>query len=81
MEELTEKQKEIIQHALGLNRAKKPFRNRFVTGPGSKDFEVLESLEANGCAKRNEHWLTGGDIFFWITEKGAEAVGSELPKD
>jgi len=83
MEELTERQKEIIQHALGLNRSDEPYRNKFVAGPGSSRWDDLIALELRGYVKRMSAGieLLSGNVFFWITESGAKAIGSTLPED
>ena len=77
MEEINEKQKNLLQHTLGADsRYKKKqwgFRNHFCSGgEGDPNIQELENLERAGM-------LTSGDRFgsktFWATEKGALAIG------
>ena len=69
-------QKHILRHALGLNRSPREYRNRFVTGPGSKDFENCEALVAAGLmTRRDGNELTGGGYLYQVTDSGrAEAA-------
>lgn len=71
---LTEKQRHCIGHALGYNQAGRAFRNYFVTGPGSNDWDTWEALVAEGLAMRHgPSPLYGGDYCFLVTEAGKAA--------
>lgn len=62
---------EILRHALGLQRGSREFRNHFVTGPGSIDYEHCEALvDAGLMVKRAGHALSGGDPVYHVTEAG-----------
>lgn len=50
---MTDKQKELARHALGLDgRRKVSYRNRFVVGSGPPDCDEWEALVAAGDAGR-----------------------------
>lgn len=69
----------VLRHALGLrNPGDRPFRNHFVTGPGSSDFDDCEALVAEGLmTKRAGNALTGGDPCYCATAAGiASATGA-----
>ncbi len=73
--ELTNKQREIILHALGLTRGSREYRNHFVTGPGSDDYADCEALVAAGLmAKLRGNVLTGGDPCYVVTDGGRQAL-------
>ena len=75
--QLTENQIELARHALGLpNKRRKSYRNRFVAGPGSKDYEAWLAMVALGAAKRVDASRVhcGGDDLFFLTLSGARAA-------
>ena len=72
---LTNNQLEIMQHALGVQRGRREFRNHFVTGPGSTDYADCEVLVSLGMmTKRNGSQLTGGDPCYHVTDSGRHAI-------
>ena len=74
---MTPRQREIIRHALGLDRARQSYRNHYVTGPGTDDFGDCEALVAAGLMQRRPgHPLSGGDPIYWVTESGRAALAS-----
>lgn len=74
---MTPLQREIMEHALGLGRGIAPFRNHFVTGPGSDDYEACEALVAAGLMlKRNGSPLSGGEPIYFVTDAGKAAIGT-----
>lgn len=73
--DLTEQQREIMRHALGLNRGTREYRNHFVTGPGSDDYADCETLTDAGLMKKYPgHVLTGGDPCYVVTDAGRQAL-------
>lgn len=71
-------QLDLARHALGLpNKQRKSYRNHFVTGPGSLDYDNWQAMVAAGEATRRAgNALTGGDDLFRLTILGARrAVG------
>jgi hypothetical protein len=70
--EVTLAERKILRHTLGLERAKAPYRNRFVTNKGTTDYPICESLVAKGLMKKqrdpfdeiNESYL------YYATETG-----------
>lgn len=49
---ITEKQKQILEHSLGLDRRKASYRNHFVSAEGTDDWENLVALEKAGLMRR-----------------------------
>jgi hypothetical protein len=65
---MTETQKELARHALGLpNRKNESYRNHFCTGPGSLDFDHWEDLVTKGLADKRTDGPWGGDHMFYLT--------------
>lgn len=87
MTALTDKQRELARHALGLpNARRQSYRNHFVTGPGSSDYVAWQAMVAAGFATRRAGSpLTGGDDLFRLNRAGAELalIGRErlCPED
>ena len=78
---MTPRQREIIRHALGLDRARQSYRNHYVTGPGTDDFGDCEALVAAGMMRCHEpSELSGGDFIYVVTAEGREAVDAERGK-
>lgn len=73
---MTPEQRSLARHALGLpNRRKTTYRNRFVTGKGSKDWSGWDDLVASGYAKAfRKVSVCGGDDIFFLTPEGAKAA-------
>lgn len=77
---MTDEQKHILQHALGLTRGGREYRNLFVTGPGSTDYADCEELVCLGLmTKRPGHALSGGDPVYTVTEAGKIAARLKPP--
>jgi len=80
--DVTDKQREILRHALGFGRRTRPgWRNHFVTGPGSDDYADCEALVAAGLmTKRSGGPLSGGDPVYRVTDAGQDLmVGRKTP--
>lgn len=76
---------EILQHALGLDKYGQGsfYRNRFVTGPGSDDFEHCCDLVEAGYmarAKCDPAFIGETNELFYVTEIGVEQVKTHSPK-
>lgn len=77
----------LARHALGLpNKKRTSYRNHFVTGPWSSDYDNWQAMVAAGDAtRRSGSVLTGGDDLFRLTLSGAQrAIGKAErldPKD
>lgn len=80
--ELTQREREIILHSLGMpNKGKRPYRNHFVTGEGSTDWPTCEGLAAKGLMRKFAgNPLTGGEPCFVVTREGCALVGTEPPR-
>jgi hypothetical protein len=74
--ELTKVQRGLARHALGLSKGKRTsFRNYFVTGEKSADYQPwMDMVQMNAARRRKGSALTGGDDIFWLTEAGARAA-------
>lgn len=69
---MTPRQRIILRHALGLTRESSPYRNHYVTGPGSEYFADCESLVTAGLMRR---YGTPPDYYTYVvTEAGREAL-------
>ena len=72
----------ILQHSLGLDQYGQgnPYRNHFVTGPGSKDHPCCVELVSLGLmTRRDGSPLSGGDDIFRVTDAGIAAVAAHSP--
>lgn len=74
--ELTEKQRELVRHAVGFDgRSKTSYRNHFVIGPGCEDYDAWMALvQAGGAHHRKGSEISGGGDIFWATRETALAV-------
>jgi len=73
----------ILQHSLGLDQYGNgnQYRNHFVTGEGSTDFDDCRALVADGLmTERAGNELSGGDSVFRVTPKGVDFVALNSPK-
>lgn len=71
---MTPEQRSLARHALGLDgKRKMSYRNRYVTGPGGKDYAAWNSMVDQGLAERRGGSTIpyGGDDLFWLTPTGA----------
>lgn len=75
----TENQRDILRHALGLNRSKESYRNYFVTGEGSTDYADCMALVEVGLMERRGGGSeeTGGDDLFQVTQAGKAIAEQE----
>jgi hypothetical protein len=74
--ELSRAERDCVEHALGLNRARRPYRNFFAAEPGSPDHETFVLLVARGLAWLARRAGPGQPCdLFAITEAGQRAVG------
>lgn len=78
--DLSRNERDCIEHALGLNRARRPYRNFFAAEPGSPDHEAFVKLAARGLAQLGRRTSPGFpcDIFI-VTEAGQRAVNVSPP--
>ena len=69
-------ERDILMHALGMRKVgDRSFRNHFVTGPGTTDYQHCEALVAAGMMRRREgNELTGGSPLFIVTDAGRAAL-------
>ncbi len=76
MTTITDKQRDILRHALGVGRGRTTgWRNHFCTGPGSDDYADCEALVAAGLmTKRSGGPLSGGDPVYRVTDAGQDLL-------
>lgn len=74
----------ILQHSLGVDEfgRGKMYRTRFVTGPGSLDYDTCMALVADGLMTRRDASTLpfGGNDLFFVTEAGKCHVREHSPK-
>lgn len=68
--EITDEQRRIMEHALGLDYKKKPYRNRFYTRSDDPHWLALVS---NGLAEQGGGWEKDR-CYFRVTFDGAKAI-------
>lgn len=76
MTELSARGRQILTHALGLDRSSYPYRNHYVLSatPTQEDRQMLDDLAAAGLMRR-EVKLEDGAVVYRVTVRGARAVG------
>jgi len=61
-----------MRNALGLRYSEKPYRNYYVSGPTTGNFEMLNEMVEEG-------WLTcqpnENNVVFYVTNKGKNLFG------
>lgn len=70
--EVTESQKDIMKHCIGLNYKKKPYRNYFFTN--HEDTEWNELVEKGLAIKSSKEPDSHGCIYFWLNKQGVEFI-------
>lgn len=69
MNDLTERDLEILRHSLGLNeRTNEPYRNNYAANPGDLDYLVDAGAMFKGRA------IPGGLQYYHVTPEGIEAA-------
>ena len=82
MTEVSNEMLSILQHALGVDKYGNgpQYRDHFVTGPGSDDFDNCLRLVAAGLMSRTTgNAVTGGDDLFRVTSEGVDHVALHSP--
>lgn len=72
----------ILQHSLGVDQYGRgeQYRNHFVTGPGSTDYDACMSLvDKSLMTRRPGSELSGGDDIFRVTDAGKAHVAEHSP--
>lgn len=72
---LTKLQGDKMRHALGLDRKKRSYRNRFHAAVGSSDADLWTDLVSIGFAALIN--VEGGLILFTVTDLGRAALKEE----
>lgn len=69
---LTERERAILEHALGLDRVRVSYRNHYTAGCGSTDMQECLSLVAKGLMA--EWSASEGLVTFYVTGAGRAAL-------
>lgn len=73
----------ILQHSLGCDQYGQgtQYRNHFVTGPGSEDFDDCRQMAAEGLLKdHGAQRMYAGDHLFTVSDKGKAVMLQESPQ-
>jgi len=70
---LTEKEKHILKHSLGLNIKNVSYKNYFTIGEDHDDYEILENLRTKGLMSRIKSKVCC-DYVYYVTDKGKNAL-------
>ena len=65
---LSEEEKHVILHSLGLTLSKRIYRNHFATNEGSVDFPVCEKLVSKGIMTKRPDPFCLGSFVYHCTE-------------
>ena len=80
---MTPEELHILQHSLGVDQHGRGsmYRNGFVTGPKSTDWDDCRHLAARGLMKdHGARAIIGGDHLFTVTELGVEEMRKACPQ-
>lgn len=80
---MTPEELHILQHSLGVDQHGRGshYRNHFVTGPGSDDWDLCCELDERGLMKdHGKSGLCGDNHWFSVTEKGVEEMRKGCPQ-
>jgi hypothetical protein len=73
----TDREQDIILHALGLDRGEKSYRNYYAASEGHKSYKELENLASHGLmVNRKDLFNDFGGLVYHVTESGKTAVGA-----
>lgn len=70
--EITDSQRDIMEHCIGLNYKKKPYRNYFFIN--HKDKEWNDLVDKGLAIKSSKEPDTHGCIYFWLSKQGVEFI-------
>jgi hypothetical protein len=75
---MTEAQRDILRHSLGLNYGTDLHRNYYATGPGASDFDDIEALVAAGLMRRGREIPDDTGLrYYHVTEAGKRALEAD----
>ena len=74
---VNQKQLDMMRHAVGLNRGKKPYRNHYSSADGCDGIEELLELVDIGLMTKRRNSLDemGESYIFHLTDKGCWMLG------
>ena len=73
---LSNKEFHILKHSLGLKKGKDIYRNHFVTGEGSADYPICETLVEKGLLFKRQALFDEIDdrYIYHVTDEGIKAA-------
>jgi len=71
----TEREKNIMLHALGLDRSKKAYRNFYASGKGDPSTELENLVKQGLMVKRKNPFYDFGDSLYHVTDRGKMVLG------
>jgi hypothetical protein len=71
---ITKGQQSDMEHALGLDYKKKPYRNRYCTSENDKEWNDLVSKGLALKGYRHDELYGKGNRMFWLTKAGVEFI-------
>lgn len=73
---LTEAERHVIEHSLGISQTGKEYRNSFVAAPGHTDWPTLAGLVTRGLMTKRKYPLAKDDFVFHVTEAGRAMIAA-----
>lgn len=81
-DDLTAAERDVIGHSLGLSRNPTPYKNDFFVERDHPDWDTLAGLVERGLMTRRDPRPGGLPYYYFrVTEAGASAAGTHLPRD
>ena len=74
---VTDRMKQLLRHALGLNRRQTSYRNYYVAARGSPEMQLWEEMLEAGLARRGRPVSYGR--CYQVTDAGRAAVEETAP--
>ena len=71
--QLTDEERDLLLHALGLDRARISYRNHYSVSPKAETYPLCVRLSAKGLLERSATY-TSTMIHFHVTDAGRSAV-------
>lgn len=70
--EVTDHQRTLMEHCIGVGKRAKPYRNYYMTNHDDKDWDYL--IKKGLAEKSKEEPNSYGCIYFWLTKQGVEFI-------
>lgn len=70
---LSNDERDLMAHALGLHYSPEPYRNRYATTSDCDGYDTVRRLEERGLMRRGRD-ISGGVECFHVTQEGRDAL-------